>query len=125
MGKRASMFLMIAIVAVVMLVVLFLINRNTIFQEGNPVPVFKGIWQLMVAGDKYAVVKDEPPVWITKSGEGNHDELFACIENTYGVKFKQKTGIVFKFEGNGKNITVSERQYSRSFQIWEASISPP
>jgi hypothetical protein len=119
MKKRVSTFLMIAIVAVVMLAAVVFINRQTIFQEGNPLPVAGGIWQLVMGGESYAKIKDEPVTWVTRSGESKHDELVAHIEDAYDVKLKSNEESTYVFEGERGTITVSLRQYSRSFQIWE------
>lgn len=118
-GKRAATFVMIAIVAVIMVIAVFLINWTTIFQEGNPLPVFSGIWQLSVGGEPYVQIKDEPATYITKTE--NHDTLFAYIEKTYDVKFTKQVNSRYIFEGKGKEVTAKVRQYSRAFRIWEMS----
>lgn len=117
MTKRAATFLMIAIVAVVMLAALFIINRTTIFQEGNPVPVAKGIWALIVKGEPYAKIKNDPPVYITRPL--SHDRLFSFIEATYGVKFTKEDNGKYVFTGKDKTVTLVTRRYSKSFQVWE------
>lgn len=117
-GKRASTFVMIAIVAVLMTVAVLLINHTTIFQEGNPLPVAGAIWQLAVEGEPYAQVKEEPATFITKTGL--HTELFDYIEAAYGVEFQRRTeDDVFHFAGEKGLLDVDARQYSRYYQIWE------
>lgn len=116
-GKRAATFVMIAIVAVIMITAVLIINQTTIFQEGNPLPVFGGIWRLSVGGEQFAQIRDEPATYIAKTGQ--HAALFEFIEKTYGVKFKEQMDSRYIFESDDKKVTVTSRRYSRSFQIWE------
>lgn len=120
-GKRAGVFVMITIVAVIMVIAVLLINQTTIFQEGNPLPVFGGIWRLTAGGEAYAQINDAPVTYITKA-EG-HEELFAQIEKAHNVTFKQQSGSEYAFEGEGGKLTVTARKYSRSFLIWEVKSS--
>jgi hypothetical protein len=116
MGKRTSTFLMIAVVAVIMLFVVFLVNRTYIFQEGNPLPVFNGIYKIVMNKQPYEQIDNEPIKYIARTDK--HDELFAFIEKTYGVKYKEEKGSGYHFEGDGKSVVLTQRQYSRSFQVW-------
>ena len=117
-GKRTSTFVMIAIVAVLMTVAVVLINQTTIFQEGNPIPVWRGVWQLQSADVPYAQIKDEPATFLTKTGL--HSELFAHIEATYLVEFQERLeDDVYLFQGEDGQLKVDARQYSRYYQIWE------
>ncbi len=117
-GKRVSTFVMIAIVAVLMTGAVVLINHTTIFQEGNPIPVWKGVWQLQAVDVPYAQIKEDPATFLTKTGR--HSELFAHIEATYLVEFQEKLeDDVYLFQGKDGQIKVDARQYSRYYQIWE------
>ncbi len=119
-GKRASTFVMIAIVAVLMTFAVVLINHTTIFQEGDPIPVWKGVWQVAVDGVPYAQIRDEPVTYITKTGY--HNELFEHIETQYSVKFQEKAqDDLYLFGGSGGPLKVDARQYSRYYQIWEVN----
>lgn len=119
MKKRVPTFLIIIIIAAVMVTALVLFNSNLIFQEGNPLPVAAGIWQLVVGGEPYAKIKDEPATWMTRSGEGKHDELLSYIEASYGMKLIGPTDGAYVFQDDDKKVTVTVRQYSRNFRIWE------
>ena len=117
-GRRASTFVMIAIVAVLMAAAVLLINHTTIFQEGNPLPVVGGIWQVAAEGKPYAQIKDEPATYITRTG--SHSELFGHLEAAYGVSFREQAEDgLFLFEGEGGPLAVDARQYPRYYQIWE------
>lgn len=120
-GKRASTFVMIAIVAVLMVAAVLLINHTTIFQEGNPLPVAAGIWQLAVEGKPFAQIKDEPPTWITKTADNR--ALFAGIEQEYSVKYTTEQEAGYLFEGGETKLVLGMRQYSRYYQIWEVKRS--
>lgn len=129
MTRRTATFLMIAVVALLMIVVLLLVNRQTIFQEGNPVPVFKGIYHIVFNNDPYVQIKGNPTTYITRADQqsggttvSKHDELFKFIESNFSVKFTGQQGDRYTFTGDGgKTLTVLARKYSRSFLLWEVT----
>lgn len=118
-GKRKVTFLMIGGVALLLAAILVLINSRSIFQEGNPLPVLSGIWRLVVNNEPYAQIEEAPATYIARAGV--HDELFAFIEKTHGVKFKGNEGDRYIFEGEGKKVELVTRSYARAFRIWEVA----
>lgn len=116
-GKRRVSFLAIAGVALVMAAAVIVINRRSIFQEGNPLPVLAGIWRLEIRGEPYARIKDEPPTFIARAGR--HDALFAAVEKAYGVTFRGASGDIYMFEGGGGKVRLAARNYARRYKIWE------
>lgn len=119
MKKRMPTFLIIVIIAAVMVTALVLLNSNLIFQEGSPLPVAGGIWRLVVGGEPYAKIKDEPATWVTRSEKDGHDDLLSHIEETYGMQLIGPTDGAYVFQDDDKQVTVTVRQYSRNFRIWE------
>lgn len=116
-GKRKVTFLIIAALALLMAAAIVLINRQGIFQEGNPIPVIAGICHIEFNHEPYAQIKDEPATYIARAGR--HEELFALIEKTYGVAYKRTNGDRYVFEGGGKTVELATRNYTQSFRIWE------
>lgn len=94
---------------------LFLINKDVIFQEGNPITVLKGILQLNEAST-FIKIKDNPITYITKTN--NNEDLFNYIEKQNDVKFTDQMGSGYIFVGNEKKVILGSRQYSRFYQIW-------
>lgn len=112
---------MIAAIAVLMAVIVILVNRQSIFQEGNPIPVLSGIWKLIIQKEPYACIKEEPPTYIARAGQ--YGEFFTYVDKAYGVAYKgivqEASGERYKFEGGGKTVEMVKRHYTRSFAIWE------
>ncbi|HHY21022.1 MAG TPA: hypothetical protein GX525_03880 [Bacilli bacterium] len=106
--------------AIIILFVAFalVVNKDMIFQEGNPLPIVKGMLSL---DDKttYVKIKENPPTYLTKTNQ--KDDLFAFIEETNEVSFMEQLGSGYFFEGDGKVAILTSRQYSGSYQVWKYS----
>ncbi len=111
MKKSMLIWVMIIIIIGLML----LININAIFQEGNPLLVFKGILQLNDS-KTYVKIKDNPVTYITKTN--NVDDLFSYIEESDNVRYKEQMGSGHIFEDGNKIVILDSRQYSRHWQVW-------
>lgn len=110
--KMKFLFLIMTII----FVSLFLFNKDVIFQEGNPISILNGIVRLNDT-NTFIKIKDNPTTYLTKTN--NKDNLFNYIEKQYDVEFKEQMGSGYIFEGSGKDVTISSRQYTRFYQIWE------
>jgi hypothetical protein len=113
--KKTYLFLIIILI----LTSIFLINKDVIFQEGNPINVFKGIIQLNNS-NTYIKIKDNPITYVTKTN--NNEHLFEFIEKEYNVEFIEQMGSGYIFEGTEKSVILTTRQYTRFFQIWNRTI---
>lgn len=111
--KTRKIYLLLIIT--IILISLFLINKEVIFQEGNPVTVVKGILQLNNK-NTFKKINDDPIAYVTKTN--NKDDLFNYIEKQYNVKFVEQMGSGFIFEGQEKSVILTSKQYSRFYQIW-------
>lgn len=98
------------------LMLLFLINKDAIFQEGNPIRVLRGIIQLNNTNTFVKINDDNPIAYVTKTN--NSKELFDYIEKEYDVVFKEQMGSGYIFEGKEKSVILTSKQYSRFYQIW-------
>ncbi len=112
--KKLYLFLTITII----LLLFFLVNKDVIFQEGNPTAVLKGIIQLNDT-NTFVKIKDNPTTYVTKTN--NNEDLFNYIEAQNGVKFKEHMGSGYMFEDTEKSVVLTSRQYTRFYQIWEFS----
>ncbi len=103
------------LIAVFVLIIFTFINKDVIFQEGNPLPIFKGIIQLNNSNN-YVKINNNPITYITKSD--SKDELFGFIEKENNVKFKEQFGSAYLFEGKGKSIIMTSKQYTKFYKVW-------
>lgn len=104
------LFLLISI-----MLIFFLAYKDIIYQEGDPLPVIKGIIQLN--SKSYAKISDDPIKFITKTNDKN--ELFDYIEKENNVKFEEQLGAGYIFDGPEKNVILISNQYTRFYQVWK------
>lgn len=103
------------LLVIIILTSLPLIYKDIIFQEGNPLPILKGIIKLNNS-NTYVEIYNNPVTYLTKTNKKN--ELFEYIEKENSVKFKEQFGSGYIFESNDKNIIITSRQYTRFYKIW-------
>ncbi len=106
------------LILILLCIVIFL-NRNIIFQEGNPTPIVKGIINLN--SNSYVKINDDPIIYLTKSS--NKNDLFEYIEKENNVIFKEQMGAGYMFESVDKTVILTARQYSKYYQVWKMSIN--
>lgn len=111
-------FMLILAMIIVIIGLILLININAILQEGNPIPLFRGILQLNDS-ETFVKIKDNPVTYITKTN--NKDDLFSYIEESDNVSYKEQMGSGHFFEDGNKIVILTSRQYSRYWQIWTYS----
>jgi len=107
--------MLIWVMIIIIIGLILLININAIFQEGNPLPVFKGILQLNDS-KTFVKIKDNPVTYITKTN--NVDDLVSYIEESDNVRYKEQMGSGHIFEDGNKIVILDSRQYSRHWQVW-------
>lgn len=113
---RLVMYPLILGVAALLVLTLFVINRAYIFQEGNPIPILRGMAEVSLEDHDYAIIQDDPTTYLTPAGD--YDELFAYVEDEYAVDFQQETEGKYIFAGDGKEIVLEARQYTKYFRVW-------
>lgn len=112
MNKKVAIILFSAIS---ILLIAFFAYKDVIYQEGDPLPVIKGIVQLN--SKSYAIIKDNPLKFITKANDKS--ELFSFIEKENNVKFTDQMGAGYIFDGPDKNVILISKQYTRFYQVWK------
>ncbi len=112
--KQYFIFTMI-FVSLIIMVAVFLLDRNVIFQKGNPLPYIKGMLQL---NDKtyVQIQEDSPLIFITKKDK--YSELHKHIERNYGVLFDEQMGSGYIFRSKEKMVIVSSEIYWRYYIVW-------
>jgi hypothetical protein len=104
---------------------LFVMGKDTILQEGNPLQYVKAIFMLAI-GDEYAQAEragakgEQETVFLTKKADS--EALFSYVEDTYQVKFKEQIGGGYIFEGESENRVLTGRIYLKYFTIWTISL---
>jgi len=101
--------------AISILLIAFFTYKDVIYQEGDPLPVIKGIVQLN--SKSYAKISDNPLKFITKTNDKS--ELFSYIEKENNVKFTDQMGAGYIFNGPDKNVILISKHYTRFYQVWK------
>lgn len=111
--KTKNIYLLLIITLI--LLSLFLFNKDVIFQEGSPASVLNGIIRINDT-NTFIKINDQPITYVTKTN--NNEELFNYIEKEYDVVFKEQMGSGYIFEGSEKSVILTAKQYTRFYQIW-------
>lgn len=111
--------LVLCTVAIILLCSFVALKWNAIFQRGNPIPYLAAAIKLS-DNNTYVAVESMENVYITKQGEKN--DLFQMIEDTYEVKFKDQLGSSFLFSDGKQNFIVGSEIYWGRFTVWTLSF---
>jgi hypothetical protein len=107
----------LAILISLVLAILFFIFSPTIFQEGNPIPVAKGIITISLTENSYSKI-DEYKYVVKANGKENKKFLDYLAQNN--LEFVDQMGGAVIFKGkNGAKYTAIKRMYTTSFEIWD------
>lgn len=109
-------FILIFTTAIIFLSFVIFINKDVIFQEGNPLPIFKGILQLNDT-TTFVKIKENPTTFITMTN--NYDELFSYVKNNSNVDYKEQMGAGYIFRGKNKTVVLTSHQFTKHYQIWK------
>ncbi|KGX93333.1 hypothetical protein N781_12790 [Pontibacillus halophilus JSM 076056 = DSM 19796] len=96
--------------------------RDTLFQEGNPFPVMKGIISIQWFGQDYVQISESANSYISKTDKED-DEQYLSAKNymqTYGWVFEKQADDSLLFVQDGKSITVELRMYTKDYYVFEA-----
>lgn len=104
------------IVSLIILIVGFIIIYPVLFQEGNPLPIAKGIMELNFNGKTIAKVSNKPLRYITKISEG--DTPIMKMMDKEGWVFVEQFGSGYLFSKEEQNKTITSVQYTRKYRIW-------
>lgn len=108
------------IIIVVLLTSFFLIYKNTIFQEGNPLPVLSGILKLNFTSENIVPIAENNDKYITKNSNGRDSLVSLMAEKGYEFLDQMGSGYFFKKEGQ-PNVAIMHRYYSTYYDIWDVA----
>jgi hypothetical protein len=107
---------------IILLISFFYFLKPIIFQEGNPIPVMKGIIELNFSNQKLVKLNIDGNKYLSKSKNGNGfliDKL-----NDDGYKFIEQMGSGYFFiNDNLDTLIITRKHYSRFYFIWTISDS--
>lgn len=112
MGKKIFLIMLLAI-----LIIGILIIYPILFQEGNPIPIIKGIIGLSSSNNDIVKISDEPKRYITKIIKDN-TPIIELMDNE-GWKFDDQAGSGYIFSKDDNIIVVSSVQYTKNYRIWK------
>lgn len=103
------------LIAIFILVVL--LYRPVIFQEGNPTPLAKGIIRLNFTQDKIIKLDMNGDRYLTKSNNGQ--EVIKLYMNDNGYNFIEQMGSGYLFKSTtGESAVATRKHYSRFYSLW-------
>lgn len=122
--------IMIISAVLIPLLLLTLVFKGTIFQEGNPLPVALGILKLNFSNEKIVCVSNNPPKFIVKynktpseaypilfEGSGHDAYVDKMKEEGWIYNGQQASNIVFKKDG--RTLKVEFRMLTRNYVVLE------
>lgn len=99
------------------LIIRILIIYPILFQEGNPIPIIKGIISLSFGSSDIVKISDEPQRYITKTTKDS-TPIIELMDNE-GWKFDDQAGSGYIFSKGDNIIIVSSVQYTGKYRIWK------
>lgn len=105
---------------IVIFILLVLLYRPVIFQEGNPWPQIKGIAKLNIENIDITKLSRYDNKYMTNSKNGQ--EVLMNFLKNQGYKFIEQMGSGYFFQNDiGDRLTVTHKLYSRFYSIWTLS----
>lgn len=109
-----KIILSILLVILVFLLIFFTFFKNTIYQEWNPIPVFKAIWEIIFTKNNF--VEFETWKYITPTKD---EYLMKEFMKNKWYDFKDQMWAWYIFENNlWENKAVTWRQFSKFFRVY-------
>ena len=116
MKKRVRYIIFLIALIIVSTIAMY---KDTIFQEGNPLPIINGMFKLN-NNNTYVLINENPTTYLTKTNI--KDDLFEYIKKEYDIKFNEQLGSGYIFEKVNNKLILSSRQYTRFYQVWRLSL---
>lgn len=105
-----------ALVCIVVLMI-FIMTFPVIFQEGNPIPIFRAIIDLHNTNDSIVLISDNPNQYISLTKVG--DEPFTDIMMKSGWILDEQLGSGYIFYKGEETLIVTSVQYTGRYRIWK------
>lgn len=87
-----------------------------LFQEGNPVPILKGIVKLSSSDEKIVQISESPQQYLTKTNAGSTP--LVKLMNKEGWKFDEHLGSGYFFSKDGDKLIITSVQYTGKYRVW-------
>lgn len=117
-SKNKKLLLLVFIVFLVMGIFLFLYSP-VIFQEGNPWPEIKAIFQLTFGGSDMVKLSGSDNKYLTKSHGG--PQAVDVFMKDRGYEYTDQMGSGYFYKLSDETVVLTRRQYSRFYTIWTVS----
>lgn len=109
------------IISLVIIALVFVYNKEVIFQEGNPIPIWKSIFKLEVNDDSFYPVSNSNML-VTKSSQKSKPIINLMSDMNY--RFVEQFGsvLIFKNDEQNRKVSISSKQYTRHYIIWKSNL---
>ena len=107
---------MIIILLSVTLTLGLIIVSPVLFQEGNPIPILKGIVELSSNDDKIIQISETPQRYLSKTNVGNTPLIE--LMNNEGWEFIEQLGAGYIFSKDGDRLIITGVQYTGKYRVW-------
>ena len=104
---------------VTLLVLSYIFSFPLLFQEGNPIPLLRGIIRLSTNEEEIIKVSEEPLRYTSATRQGNAP-LISLMEDE-GWLFQEQLGAGHVFSRENTVLIVTSTQYTRTYTIWTFS----
>jgi hypothetical protein len=110
--KYVLVLVLMSTLAVLMMI------RPVLFQEGNPIPVLKGIAGLAFSDNEMVQISDDPVRYISVTGEGEAPMVALMEKEGWHFKEQAGSGYIFDHPENDRMVVVTGVLYTRRYRIW-------
>ncbi len=114
--SKSRNILFIASLTILAIGLLALIYLPVIFQEGNPWPEIKGIFQLKFGNREIVQLSVSDNIFMTENKNGT--AIYDFMKSK-GYEFTEQMGSGYFFESHsGQSVIATRRNYSRYYSLW-------
>ncbi len=118
MTKKIKNLIILISSFIVVFAFAFYYYSPVIFQEGNPLPLIKGILELNFTRKDIILLDSEKEIYFTKSKNGK--EILSKKLSDDGYKFLEQMGSGYFFKNeNEEKLIATHKYYSRFYSIWK------
>ena len=115
MSLKKSVLALVLIITLPALIMIW----PVLFQEGNPIPILKGITGLAFSNNEMVRISDDPIRYISLTCDG--EEPMVALMEKEGWHFKEQagSGYIFDHPENDRTAIVTGVLYTRRYRIWK------
>jgi len=116
--KKKNRKLKIIIFSIITIIIfIFSFYSPVVFQEGNPLSLFKAIIKLNTSPSDIIKLDQKGEVYLTKSR--NSQDILENKLKEQGYYFVEQLGSGYLFKNNNSDaLIITRKQYSRFYHIW-------